>query len=138
MGASAGLGYAIAEQLVKEGARVAICSRDEARIREAAQRMGAELGVTADPRFLLEKAVEKELLKAFPGEFLSRYTLVSFSRVPYRLSYEVGRIAGGIVSELSEGLARAEDVDLKRARALIDERLVPFVKEHSDGFGTAR
>jgi kynurenine 3-monooxygenase len=90
---------------------------------------------TADPRFLLEKAVEKVLLKAFPGEFLSRYTLVSFSRVPYRLAYEVGRIAGGIVSELSEGLARAEDVDLKRARALIDERLVPFVKEHSDGFG---
>jgi kynurenine 3-monooxygenase len=90
---------------------------------------------TADPRFLLEKAVEKELLKAFPGEFLSRYTLVSFSRVPYRLSYEVGAIAGGIVAELSEGLHRAEDVDLDRARTLIRERLVPFVKEHSDGFG---
>jgi kynurenine 3-monooxygenase len=93
---------------------------------------------TADPRFLLEKAVEKELLKAFPGEFLSRYTLVSFSLVPYRLAYEVGAIAGGIVSELSEGLTRAEDVDLDRARTLIRERLVPFVKEHSDGFGTAR
>jgi kynurenine 3-monooxygenase len=90
---------------------------------------------TADPRFLLEKAVEKVLLKAFPGEFLSRYTLVSFSRVPYRLSYEVGAIAGGIVAELSEGLTRAEDVDLDRARTLIRERLVPFVKEHSDGFG---
>jgi 3-oxoacyl-[acyl-carrier protein] reductase len=48
MGASAGLGYAIAEQLVKEGARVAICSRDEGRIREAARRMGASLGVAAD------------------------------------------------------------------------------------------
>ncbi|MFE8604817.1 FAD-dependent oxidoreductase [Archangium violaceum] len=93
---------------------------------------------TADPRFLLEKAVEKELLKAFPGEFLSRYTLVSFSLTPYRLAYEVGAIAGGIVAELSEGLGRAEDVDLDRARTLIRERLVPFVKEHSDGFGTAR
>lgn len=90
---------------------------------------------TADPHFLLEKAVEKVLLNAFPGEFLSRYTLVSFSRVPYRLAYEVGRLAGGIVSELSEGLGRAEDVDLERARTLIHERLVPFVKEHSDGFG---
>ena len=93
---------------------------------------------TADPRFLLEKAVEKELLKAFPGEFLSRYTLVSFSRVPYRLAYEVGAIAGGIVAELSKGLTRAEDVDLERARALVRERLVPFVKEHSDGFGVER
>lgn len=48
MGASSGLGYAIAEQLVKEGARVAICSRDEGRIRDAARRMGAEQAVAAD------------------------------------------------------------------------------------------
>jgi 3-oxoacyl-[acyl-carrier protein] reductase len=63
MGASSGLGYAVAEQLVKEGARVAICSRDEGRIRAAAQRMGAELPVTADltkpgaTKALVEKVV---------------------------------------------------------------------------------
>ncbi|MDY7228969.1 FAD-dependent oxidoreductase [Hyalangium rubrum] len=89
---------------------------------------------TASPRFLLEKQVEKVLLNAFPGQFLSRYTLVSFSRVPYRLAYQVGTLAGGIVSELAEGLKRAEDVDLDRAARLIRERLVPFVEEHSDGF----
>lgn len=89
---------------------------------------------TADPRFLLEKGVEKVLLNAFPGDFVSRYTLVSFSRVPYRLAYQVGAIAGGIVSELSQGLSRPEDVDLTRARRLIDERLVPFMKENADGF----
>lgn len=89
---------------------------------------------TASPRFLLEKQVEKALLNAFPGQFLSRYTLVSFSRVPYRLAYQVGTVAGGIVSELSEGLSRAEDVDLDRAARLIRERLVPFVEEHADGF----
>jgi kynurenine 3-monooxygenase len=93
---------------------------------------------TADPRFLLEKSVEKALLNAFPGEFLGRYALVSFSRVPYRLAYEVGAIASGIVAELSEGLSRAEDVNLDRARTLILERMVPFVKEHSDGFGLER
>ncbi|WP_256569229.1 FAD-dependent oxidoreductase [Myxococcus qinghaiensis] len=91
---------------------------------------------TGSPRFLLEKAVEKTLLNAFPGEFVSRYSMVSFSRVPYRLAYEVGAIAGGIVSELSEGLTRAEDVDLGRAKQLIQERLVPFMKEHADGFRT--
>ncbi|MBN1207449.1 MAG: FAD-dependent monooxygenase [Myxococcaceae bacterium] len=89
---------------------------------------------TASPRFLLEKGVEKVLLNAFPGQFLSRYTLVSFSRVPYRLAYQVGSIAGGIVSELAEGLARPEDVDLARAARLIRERLTPFVEEHADGF----
>lgn len=91
---------------------------------------------TADPRFLLERAVERMLLRAFPGEFLSRYALVSFSRVPYRLAYEVGVLATGIVTELCEGIARPEDVDMDRARTLIHERVVPFVKEHADGFGT--
>jgi kynurenine 3-monooxygenase len=61
---------------------------------------------------------------------------VSFSRVPYRLAYEVGTIAGGIVSELTEGLTRAEEVDLDRAARLVRERLVPFLEEHSDGFRT--
>ena len=83
----------------------------------------------ADPRFLLEKQVEKKLLNAFPGEFISRYPLVSFSLVPYGIAHRVGEIAQGIVSELSEGLTRAEDVDLARAGVLIRERMVPYLKE---------
>ncbi|MBZ4372859.1 NAD(P)/FAD-dependent oxidoreductase [Corallococcus sp. AS-1-6] len=89
---------------------------------------------TADPRFLLEKGVEKVLLNAFPGEFVSRYTLVSFSRVPYRLAYGVGAIAGGIVAELAKDLKRPDDVDLDRAAKLIRGRLTPFMEEHADGF----
>lgn len=64
MGASSGLGYAVAEQLVKEGARVAVCSRDEGRIREAARKLGAELAVPADltkagaTKALVERAIE--------------------------------------------------------------------------------
>ncbi|MFL5351499.1 SDR family oxidoreductase [Archangium sp.] len=60
LGASSGLGYAIASQLVKEGAKVAICSRDETRIRDAAQRMGATLAVTAD---LTKPGTTKELVE---------------------------------------------------------------------------
>ncbi len=91
---------------------------------------------TGDPRFQLRKAVEKVLLNAFPGQFVSRYSLVSFSRVPYRLAYQVGALTDGIVAELTEGLASAEDVDLKRAAELIQSRLAPFLKEHADGFRT--
>lgn len=42
--ASAGLGYATAAALSAEGARVAICSRDLERAKEAAARIGAESG----------------------------------------------------------------------------------------------
>ena len=67
LGASAGLGFAIASELVREGARVAICSRSEERIRAAAANMGAALGVAADlsvpgaTRTVMRK-------KAMPGE----------------------------------------------------------------------
>jgi kynurenine 3-monooxygenase len=89
---------------------------------------------TADAHFLLEKQIEKILLNAFPGEFLSRYTLVSFSLAPYRFAYRVGEIASGIIAELSQGLTKAEDVDLTKAGRLIRERLVPYLKENEYGF----
>jgi len=84
---------------------------------------------TADPRFLLEKAIEKRLLAELPGEFVSRYALVTFSRAPYRVAYDAGRIASGIVSELAEGVRSAAEVDLGRARALVAARLTPFLRE---------
>lgn len=88
----------------------------------------------ADPRFLLEKQIEKRLLNAFPGEFLSRYTLVSFSLAPYRFAARVGEIAGEIIRELAEGATRAEDINLDRAGQLIRDRLVPYVKDNEYGF----
>lgn len=42
--ASKGLGYGVARALAFEGARVSICSRDEAAINEAAERLRAETG----------------------------------------------------------------------------------------------
>jgi kynurenine 3-monooxygenase len=83
---------------------------------------------TADPRFLLEKAIEKRLLAELPGEFVSRYALVTFSRTPYRVAYEVGTIASEIVSELAEGVSSPEEVDLQRARSLVQARLTPFLR----------
>jgi 3-oxoacyl-[acyl-carrier protein] reductase len=47
-GASAGLGRAIAQALVEEGCRVAICSRDAAKVERAREAIGAELAVACD------------------------------------------------------------------------------------------
>ena len=48
-GASRGLGFAVAEALAREGARVSIASRDEHAIQAAAARLGGEaLGVAVD------------------------------------------------------------------------------------------
>jgi kynurenine 3-monooxygenase len=82
----------------------------------------------ADPRFLLEKQVEKALMTEFPGRYVSRYSMVSFSTIPYRLAYEAGRIQAGILAELCRGIDRPEQLDLARARTLVEERLDPFMK----------
>ncbi len=81
-----------------------------------------------DPQFLLEKSVEKLLQTRFPGEYVSRYSLVTFSRVPYRLAYDAGVIQAEILGELCRGLTTADQVDLKRAAELIRAKLAPILK----------
>src|SRR5919202_2256855 len=46
--ASGGIGYASALELAREGARLFICSRDEGRIRAAAERIRAETGADVE------------------------------------------------------------------------------------------
>jgi kynurenine 3-monooxygenase len=77
----------------------------------------------ADKRFLLEKAVEHILQEKFPDRYVPRYSLVTFSRVPYKFAYDAGVVQAGILRELCHDLERPEDVDLHRAEQLINERL---------------
>jgi 3-oxoacyl-[acyl-carrier protein] reductase len=66
MGASQGLGRAIAAALAREGARVAIASRSLERLREAAE----EIGGGATP--FVADAGDAERLAALPGEVAER------------------------------------------------------------------
>lgn len=83
----------------------------------------------ADPKFLLAKAVEKILEKKFPGAYISRYSLVTFSNVPYSLAQEAGLICDEILGELCNGLQSAEDVDLEKAEILIKNKLAPLLQK---------
>lgn len=85
----------------------------------------------ADKRFLLEKAVEKVLQREFPGRYLSRYALVTFSNIPYRVAMEVGIIDNEILAELCENLEDPEKVDLKLAERLIDQKLAPVLTPYT-------
>ncbi|MCO8276354.1 SDR family oxidoreductase [Actinoplanes sp. TRM 88003] len=76
-GASRGLGFATAEALVADGAKVVISSRDEQRVAEAVGSLGEgnAVGVTADladpeaPRLLIDTAVEQ--FGRFDGALIS-------------------------------------------------------------------
>ena len=81
----------------------------------------------ADPGFQLQRAVEAELQKRLPGRYLTRYQLVTFSRRPYRIALEAGKIQAELLGEVCEGSTRLEQVDLARAQALAEERLLPLL-----------
>ncbi|MBS1999598.1 MAG: FAD-dependent monooxygenase [Cyanobacteria bacterium SZAS LIN-2] len=82
----------------------------------------------ADPHFLLMKAVEKILEKEFPGQYRSRYSLVTFSNAPYKLAQDVGIVCEEILNKLCSSIQKPEQVDLAQAEALIKEKLAPLLK----------
>ena len=84
----------------------------------------------ADPVFLLHKAVESELQKRFPGQYLSRYQLVTFSRIPYSAALQAGKIQAELLDELCQGVSSAGEVDYLRAFVLVRSRLSPLFREH--------
>jgi kynurenine 3-monooxygenase len=86
----------------------------------------------ADAEFILWKAVEAELQRRFPGEYLSRYQLVTFTRVPYRVALEAGRVQQRMLRELTRNARTAADVDYDRAHDLIRSDLSPLLRP--DGF----
>jgi kynurenine 3-monooxygenase len=77
-------------------------------------------------RFLLEKAVERRLQSTWPDAYLSRYSLVTFSRVPYRVAEAAGRVQDALLKELCANISDASEVDMTRAQTLVRERLTPL------------
>lgn len=85
----------------------------------------------ADKTFLLHKAVEAQLQQRFPGQYASRYQLVTFSRVPYRIALQAGLLQSAILDELCPpGVTKADQVDYRKAGELLATRLVPFLEPY--------
>jgi kynurenine 3-monooxygenase len=77
----------------------------------------------ADPRFLLQKRIDLELERRYPGIYIPQYSLVTFHRVPYADAQRLGAIHEQILQELSATISRFEDVDWTTADRLITEQL---------------
>ena len=80
-----------------------------------------------DADFLLMRALERVLAVRYPGRFVPRYWMVTFTRLPYAVAFERGNIQSAILRELTAGKSRIEAVDLVCADALIAARLPPLV-----------
>ena len=84
----------------------------------------------ADPEFVLWKEVEAELSRRFPGEYLSRYQLVTFTRVPYRIAQQAGHLQSSLLRKLTQTARSASQVDYSHAHELIRHQLVPLLRPY--------
>ena len=80
----------------------------------------------ADPAFLRMREIEHELQQRMPGRYLTRYQLVTFTRVPYRVALQAGEVQSRILSDLAT--EPRPDYELGVARA--EEELVPLLRAH--------
>jgi kynurenine 3-monooxygenase len=79
--------------------------------------------LVGDPEFLKRKSIEARLTRELPGLYRSRYALVMYSHIPYRAAFEIGQVQKEILLKLSAEYATPDEVDLNRARGLIEEKL---------------
>ncbi len=78
----------------------------------------------SDPEFLRMREIEHGLQERMPGRYLTRYQLVTFTRIPYRVALLAGEIQSRILSEL----ARQASPDYERGVQLAEEQLVPILR----------
>lgn len=120
-GASRGLGFAVAEALAKEGARVSIVSRDETAVRAAAARIGGEvLAAGAD---------------VTSGEAIQRWahlTREQFGRVDLLFTNSGGPPAGAALSFDDRAWQNALDLLLFSTLRMV-RAAVPLMQEAGGG-----
>lgn len=72
-----------------------------------------------DRQFLLRKEVARRLTQRFPEHFVSQYTLVTFSTVPYRQAMTAGRLQEALLERVCQGIEKPEDIDWRNAERLV-------------------
>ncbi len=78
-----------------------------------------------DEDWKLRKKIEHKLEREYPGKYISRYELISFTHRPYAEALERGIINDRILRKLAEGIDSIDNVDLTLAEDLMS-RLLPF------------
>ncbi|MGH8172189.1 MAG: FAD-dependent monooxygenase, partial [Rhodanobacteraceae bacterium] len=80
----------------------------------------------ADPEFLLRRELGRLLAERNPEHFKPRYSMVTFTRMPYAQAFARGAAQDVLLRELTQGKKSIGDIDLADADAKVRERLKPL------------
>jgi kynurenine 3-monooxygenase len=68
---------------------------------------------SADPRFALKRQLEHLLEERYPGQFFSKYSMVSFHRFPYIEALERGKAQDEILMEVCSRVTSLAEINLE-------------------------
>jgi kynurenine 3-monooxygenase len=68
---------------------------------------------SADPKFQLKRRLEHILEERFPGSFVSKYSMVTFRRLPYQLALQQGRLQDEILMEACRDVDSIDDIEIE-------------------------
>ena len=80
----------------------------------------------ADPAFLLRRELGRVLAERNPDRFKPRYSMVTFTRMPYAEAFARGAAQDRLLRELTAGKQRIEEIDLAAADAKVRAQLEPL------------
>ena len=79
--------------------------------------------LVSDKEFLFRKKIETELYKKYPDTFIPKYSMVTFSRIPYSVALQRGKIQEEILKELCAEADSRESIDYGKAEKLVNNSL---------------
>lgn len=79
-----------------------------------------------DPEYLLMRELERVLAARHPQRYLPRYSMVTFTRLPYAFARERGERQSALLRELVRGKRALAEVDLAAADAAVEAQLPPL------------
>lgn len=78
---------------------------------------------TANPVFLRKRQIELLLEKQFPGRFLSKYSMVTFHRLPYAQALQKGNIQDAVLMDICANLTDVAAFDPHAGLAGVEQAL---------------
>jgi len=78
---------------------------------------------TADPKFLLQKKIEKHFSTKHPDKWLPLYSMVTFSDIPYAEAWRLGQKQESMMAEI----VAIANIESKWNSKEIEERMLEMI-----------
>jgi len=82
--------------------------------------------------YMLERDLSNWIAQHYPERFVPRYSLVTFSRVPYEIAYKRGQIQSQLLQRLTKDCLQFSDIDLEAVKMAVHSELSDAPREFNN------